>query len=66
MVQRARASLERLNRLLAERPDIAERGGGRPLPKDAAAIEIRGLTFTYPGAGRPALSDITLDDRGRA
>lgn len=61
MVQRARASLERLNRLLAIRPDIADAEGARPLPKNAAAIEIRGLTFTYPGAGRPALSDITLD-----
>ena len=63
MVQRARASLERLNRLLAIRPDIADAEGARPLPKDAAAIEIRGLTFTYPGTGRPALSDITLDVR---
>jgi len=63
MVQRARASLERLNRLLAIRPNIADAEGARPLPKNAAAIEIRGLTFTYPGAGRPALSDITLDVR---
>ena len=61
MVQRSRASLERLNRLLAIRPDIADEEGARPLPKDAASIEIRGLTFTYPGAGRPALSDIDLD-----
>jgi len=61
MVQRARASLERLNRLLAERPDIADAEGARPLPRDAASIEIRGLTFTYPEAGRPALSDITLE-----
>ena len=63
MVQRARASLERLNRLLAIRPEIADAEGARPLPKDAASVEIRGLTFTYPGAARPALSDITLDIR---
>jgi len=63
MVQRARASLERLNRLLATRPDIADEEGARPLPKEAASIEIRGLTFTYPGAGRPALADISLDIR---
>jgi len=61
MVQRARASLERLSRLLAIRPDIVDAEGARPLPKGAASIVIRGLTFTYPGAGRPALSDITLD-----
>lgn len=63
MVQRARASLERLNRLLAVRPDIADGEGARPLPEGAASIAIRGLTFTYPGARRPALSDIDLEIR---
>lgn len=61
LVQRARASLERLNGLLSIRPDIADEEGARPLPEGAASIEIRGLTFTYPGARRPALTGIDLE-----
>lgn len=63
IVQRARASLERLNRLLGIRPDIADAPDARPLPPGAAGLEIRGLTFSYPGSDRPVLSDITLDIR---
>ena len=63
MIQRGRASLERLAALLAEEPDVQE-------PPDAVSpgvlsghIEVRHLTFTYPGASRPALVDISFTVR---
>jgi ATP-binding cassette subfamily B multidrug efflux pump len=62
VLQRGRASLERLNRLLAERPDIVE--PVKPRSLHGTRIEIRDLTFAYPSTnGRqatPALSDIQL------
>ncbi|MFN7990462.1 MAG: ABC transporter ATP-binding protein [Thermoanaerobaculia bacterium] len=36
-------------------------GGGRPLVVEGAAeVELEGVTFTYPGAGTPALRDVSL------
>ena len=62
ILQRGRASLERINRLLAERSEIAE--AARPRSLRGTRIEIRDLTFAYPSSnGRsatPALSDIQL------
>jgi ATP-binding cassette, subfamily B, multidrug efflux pump len=59
-VQRARASLDRLNQLLAVESDVRNAEGATQLPADAADLEIRGLTFRYPESGRPALEDISL------
>lgn len=60
MIQRGRASLERLAALLAEPPDIQE-------PPDAVSpgvlsghIEVRHLTFAYPGSSRPALVEVSF------
>ena len=62
LLQRGRASLERINRLLAETPEIAE--PAKPRSLRGPRIEIRDLTFAYPSSnGRtstPALSDIQL------
>jgi ATP-binding cassette subfamily B multidrug efflux pump len=62
LLQRGRASLERINRLLSETPEIVE--PAKPRPLRGTRIEIRDLTFAYPsGNGRaatPALSDIRL------
>ncbi len=62
LLQRGRASLERINRLLAETPEIAE--PAKPRSLRGTRIEIRDLTFAYPSSnGRtstPALSDIQL------
>lgn len=61
-MQRARASLDRLNHLLSMKPDIYDETGALPLPEDprSLSIEIRGLTFTYPDAARASLQDIHL------
>ncbi len=61
MIQRAGASLERINRILGEQPDIT----GAPAQEAAPAptrgeIRISGLTYTYPGAERPALAGIDI------
>ena len=62
LIQRGRASLGRINRLLAERPEIIE--PAKPRSLGGTRIEIRDLTFAYPSSnGRPAapaLSDIQL------
>jgi len=62
LLQRGRASLLRINRVLAVSPDIAD----PPTPKShhGTQIEIRGLTFTYPSdngkSPAPALTDVNL------
>src|SRR5690606_30636945 len=59
-VQRARASLDRLNQLLAVESDVRDAEGAEPLQPDAAEVDIRGLSFRYPGSDRPVLQDIDL------
>jgi ATP-binding cassette subfamily B protein len=61
MMQRSRASLERINGLLAQQPDICDVEGAKPLPEGPLGVRIRGLTFRYPGASEPSLRDINLD-----
>jgi ATP-binding cassette subfamily B protein len=59
-VQRSRASIDRLNQLLSEEPDIKESDDAEDLSPDASELEIRHLSFSYPDAARPTLSDIDL------
>ncbi|MGE5614472.1 MAG: ABC transporter ATP-binding protein [Bacillota bacterium] len=85
--QRGSVSLKRINAIMDEKPEIADRhaageqsgesataGAGdagllRETPASAVAwdkpfhggaIEFKNLTFTYPGAARPALKDISV------
>ncbi len=62
LIQRGRASLGRINRLLAETPEVVE--PAKPRSLRGTRIEIRDLTFAYPSSnGRPAapaLSDVQL------
>jgi len=60
MMQRARASLDRLSKLLEERPDIRDSEHAVPIPSEQAAIEIRDLTFAYPEANKPSLTNIRM------
>ena len=61
IIQRGRASLERINRLLEATPEIVSPVHPRPLK--GARIEIDGLSFTYPSeSGRAAaLSNVNLE-----
>lgn len=57
---RSRASLDRLNRLLNEEPDIREYAGSQPISADDAVIDIRNLTFAYPEASAESLTDVNI------
>jgi len=59
-MQRARASLDRITALLEVRPDIQDAEDSAELTAETADIEVRGLSFTYPGASRKALANISL------
>ncbi|WP_230191488.1 ABC transporter ATP-binding protein [Paenibacillus sp. CECT 9249] len=59
MMQRSRASLERVNRLLSEVPDVRESEMATPLEK-VGEIRFRSMSFAYPNANGPSLRDIDL------
>ena len=60
LFQRGAASWSRLTAILDSPPAISDLPGAVDPPGTQGAIELRNLTFTYPGATRPALSDISL------
>jgi len=60
LFQRGAASMERLNRIFAVEPRIAPPSAPRPVPGGPAEIEFRSVSFRYPGAGRPALEDVSF------
>ena len=62
MLQRGMASWKRMIEVLDATPDIADRqvtDAGRSVSL-TGAIEFRHLTFTYPGADRPVLENVSL------
>lgn len=64
-VQRARASLERLNDLLSQKPEIVESSQAIDLPSEKINIYIQDLSFSYEKdwngeEGRRALSHISF------
>jgi ATP-binding cassette subfamily B multidrug efflux pump len=61
MVPRAQASAERINEVLATKPGM--RNPARPKRTRAGTrgtIRFRKVTFSYPGAEKPALSDVSF------
>ncbi|MFK3587815.1 ABC transporter ATP-binding protein/permease [Lactobacillus sp. 23-2] len=54
----ARGSLKAISEILAQ-PDEAD--PGQALPKEAADLKVRDLTFAYPGSQTPVLRDLSLD-----
>jgi ATP-binding cassette subfamily B protein len=64
LIQRGRASLDRVHTILATRPDIHSAAGARPLRGPAGAIVFEAVGFSYPGGAgaqtRAALSGIDL------
>ena len=64
--QRGVGAMERVQEILLLSPGIPSPLDDAPLlaaetdAEMAGAIDIRGLTFTYPGAASPALSDVSL------
>ncbi|MDR0569510.1 MAG: ABC transporter ATP-binding protein/permease [Spirochaetaceae bacterium] len=60
MIQRGAASLGRVNEVMDAKPLIASPETPETPVETAPALEIRRLSFTYPGAVKPALEDISL------
>jgi ATP-binding cassette subfamily B multidrug efflux pump len=60
LFQRGLASWARIMEILDTAPTIADPPDAVRPDSCAGAIEIRHLTFTYPGAARPALRDVSL------
>ena len=61
LAQRATASGARLFELLDREPELIEADAPVPLPDGGGRVELRGVSFSYEGAGRPALDGIDLD-----
>lgn len=59
ILQQGSASMKRIEKILAEEPDI--QSPQRPVHSPSStAIGFRRLTFAYPGMARPALRDVNL------
>ena len=58
---RALASAERIDELLETRSEIPEPERPRPLEPVRGELALRGVSYTYDGAPRPALSGISVD-----
>lgn len=59
-IQRSRASLERLNALLSQQPEIVENDGAKAIDLSRAGIHIEHLTFAYNPGAAPVLKDINV------
>jgi len=59
ILQRGSASLLRLQETLAEQPDVQDAPDATDTIAEGA-IEAKSLTFIYPGAQSPALSDVSV------
>jgi len=65
VMQRGSASAERIMTTLSQPPELVE-ADDPVTDAEPGAIEFRGLSFRYPGAGTDSLRDITLRlERGR-
>lgn len=60
ILQRGKASLDRLNVIFDEPAEVADSPTTVDLTELQGDVTIRNLTFTYPGATEPALSGINI------
>ncbi len=62
LVQRGTASMSRIDEVLATPPSIADSAGGANIETLRGEIELRALSFAYPGFEQraPALRDVSL------
>jgi len=60
MLPRAAASADRINEVLAVVPQIADAEQTRLAEEQRGYIEFQDVTFSYPGAEEPALSNISF------
>lgn len=62
MIPRAQISATRVNEVLDTQPDIRDtnRNRSEKINENAQGVEFQNVTFSYPGAEKPALSDISF------
>lgn len=60
ILQRGAASMERINSILDEKPDIFDKDGAIELFNPKGKIEFKNINFKYPGAKNYALKDINF------
>jgi len=60
LVQRGAASLDRINLILEQAPEIADPPRPESKPQVKGGLEIRHLTFSYPGRKELVLRDLSL------
>jgi ABC-type multidrug transport system fused ATPase/permease subunit len=61
LAQRATASGARIFQLLDRPPRLVSAPDAPPLPDGPGHVRLEGVELRYEGAGRPALSDVSLD-----
>ena len=60
LIQRGKASLERVGTILDTRPEVRDRPGARPFPEPLKAIDAAGIRFRYEEETPPVLDGISL------
>lgn len=60
MVPRAQASAERINEVLDMKPEINDPKKSQKADEKRGYVEFKDVTFSYPGAEKPALSGISF------
>lgn len=58
--QRGEVSLDRIEAIFDARPTIRDTAAAIPLPNPVGHLKAKNLTFTYPGATRPALDQVNF------
>jgi ABC-type multidrug transport system fused ATPase/permease subunit len=61
MAQRAIAAGNRMFEIIDREPSIQSPPGAPALPAGGGAVALRDVTLDYPGSGRPALSEVSLE-----
>ncbi|MDZ7582832.1 MAG: ABC transporter ATP-binding protein [Deltaproteobacteria bacterium] len=64
LIQRGKASLDRLTRILTTRPEILDAPGAKAIIRSRGAVRLENVRFAYGSAGgnsQPALTGIDLD-----
>lgn len=66
MIQRGRASLERLGEILDTRPDIGDPGKGHVMIDGSETLSFQGVFFAYGKSGPSVLENVSFDlEQGR-
>lgn len=58
LIQQGRSSYARINEVLKTKPDVEDSGKVETAPFES--LEVRNLTYTYPGASQPALANLNF------